>query len=156
MKQIIVGPDADQHVRAFMCQILGNPTGFQAGRGLGMVEKLPDDMARIRAGVWYENFNGANMMMHIASDGTKAWMTREYLWYAFFYPFVECGCKRVTALVAASNTDSRLFCERVGFSTEATLQDAAADGDMIVYRMFRDECRWLKLRERGAINRRIH
>lgn len=156
LKQIIVGPEADTHVRQFMCAVLENPNGFVAGRGLGMVQTLDEDNAKLIAGVWYENFNGANMMMHVASDGSKEWMTREYLWYAFFYPFVECGCRRVTALIAASNVDSISFVDRVGFDKEATLKDAAVDGDMLVYRMFRQDCKWLKLRERGAINRRTH
>ena len=33
----------------------------------------------IVAGVLYEDFNGANVVMHVASDGTAQWMTPEYL-----------------------------------------------------------------------------
>jgi L-amino acid N-acyltransferase YncA len=156
LRKIIVGPQADVIVREFMCQTLQNPNGFVGGRGLGMIKLVNENDAAVLAGVWYENYNGANMMMHVASDGTKNWMTREYLWYAFFYPFAECGCKRVTSLIAASNVESCAFVERIGFELEATLKEAAADGDMFVYRMFRQDCKWLRIRERGTIYRRIH
>jgi RimJ/RimL family protein N-acetyltransferase len=77
-------------------------------------------------------------------------MTKELLWYTFYYPFIECGCKRVTGLVAETNTAAREFDERLGFHLEARLKDAAPEGDLLVYAMFRDECRWLGLRDRMA------
>jgi RimJ/RimL family protein N-acetyltransferase len=84
-------------------------------------------------------------------------MTKELLWYAFYYPFVECGCKRVTGLVEEGNAAAREFDERLGFHLEAKLKDAAPEGDLLVYAMFRDECRWLKLRERiPHINRQVN
>ena len=76
------------------------------------------------------------------------WMTKELLWYTFYYPFVECGVKRVTGLVEETNQHAQRFDERIGFNLEARLKDAAPDGDLLVYAMFRDECRWLKLRDR--------
>ena len=154
-RQIVVGDLADQMVGDFMRLKLHQPNGFQAGRAIGMVHVPPQgpEFAQMIAGVWFENYNGANMMMHVAAEPNSSWMTKELLWYVFHYVFVECGCKRVTGLVSASNDNARQFDERIGFELEAVLKDAAPDGDILVYRMFRDDCKWLKLAGRF---RRVH
>ena len=147
MRQIVIGQD--EVVSQFMQATLHTPHGFQAGRGVGMAEVMPDAL-RLIAGIWFESFNGANMMMHVAALPQSRWMSKELLWYAFFYPFIECGCKRVTGLVEEGNLEAREFDERLGFKLEARLKDAAPGGDLLVYAMFRDECRWLGLRDRSA------
>jgi hypothetical protein len=149
MKRLLIGND--RVISQFMQQILETPYGFESGRGIGIADMMPDmETGRILAGIWFENWNGANMMMHVASLPHSRWMTKELLWYTFYYPFIECGCKRVTGLVAETNTAAREFDERLGFHLEARLKDAAPEGDLLVYAMFRDECRWLGLRDRMA------
>jgi RimJ/RimL family protein N-acetyltransferase len=98
----------------------------------------------IVAGVLYEDYNGANVVMHVASDGTAQWMTPEYLRQCFEYPFKQLGCKRVTGIVPSSNERALRFDERLGFRVEATLKAAHPDGDLIVLSMRRDQCRWLR------------
>ena len=148
MKFIVV--DHDREIAAFMCERMGIQNAFQSGRGVGMLNAPLGDTPRLVAGIWFEQFNGANMMMHVAADPDfrARWMTRELLWYTFHYPFIECGCRRVTGVISASNKEAIEFDERIGFRYEATLKDAAPDGDMLVYVMFREDCRWLKLRDR--------
>ena len=149
MRQLLLGQD--RAVGQFMAAMLGTQSGFEVGRGIGVLEVQADnETAEILAGIWFENYNGANMMMHVAAKPDSRWMSKELLWYTFYYPFIECGCKRVTGLVAESNTAAREFDERLGFRLEARLKDAAPDGDLLVYAMFRDECRWLGLRDRVA------
>jgi len=141
---------ADKQIGAWMAEMLA-PCGFTEGRGIGVVDVLPEmQVAKIIAGIWYESYNGANISMHVAALPNSRWMSKELLWYAFYYPFIECGCKRVTGLVAESNMEAREFDERLGFKIETRLRDAAPDGDLLVYAMFRDECRWLGLRDRVA------
>lgn len=94
----------------------------------------------------YDDYNGASVNMHIASDGSRSWLNREFLWYAFYYPFEQLGCKRVTGLVPESNLSARRFDEHLGFVLEAALKDAHPDGDLLVYRMLRADCRWLNVR----------
>lgn len=94
-------------------------------------------------GVLYEQYNGANVQAHIAGEG-KGWLDREFLWIMFDYPFNQLGVKRITGIVPSSNAAARKFDENLGFVQEAVLEDAHPDGDLIVYRMRRDECRWLR------------
>lgn len=97
------------------------------------------------AGVIYEGFNGRNVWMHVGSVPGRRWLVREYLRYCFEYPFNEMGVDRVSGYVESSNADARKFDEHLGFREEARLAGAAKDGsDVILYVMWRDECRFLK------------
>lgn len=99
------------------------------------------------AGVLYQDFNGANIIAHIAAKSGRHWMTRDYLRIIFDYPFRQLGVRRLTAPVAAKNTQSRQFVEKLGFVVEATLKDALPDDDLVMYCMRREDCRWLSLKD---------
>jgi len=110
---------------------------FSNAQGIGCAN------GEIVAGVVYENWNGRNVVCHIASDLSKRWMTRKYLQTIFDYPFNQMKADRITAPVAASNRDSRRFLEHLGFELEATLEDADPTGDLLLYRLFRNDCKWV-------------
>lgn len=96
------------------------------------------------AGVVYEGFTGHNIWMHVAAEPGARWMTREYLRYCFYYPFVECGVGRVSGWVEDSNEAAKRFDEHLGFREEARLKGAARDGgDVILYVMWRKDCRYV-------------
>lgn len=95
------------------------------------------------AGVAYDRYNGASVCMHVAADG-KHWLTRSYLRACFDYPFNRLNVKKVLGLVDASNAQARKFDEHLGFRLEARLQDAAPGGDLMIYSMTRDQCRYLE------------
>ena len=99
----------------------------------------------IVAGALYEDFNGVNMMVTLAGEG-KYWLNRDFLWFMGWYPFEQVGCKRLTALIAATNAQSIKFSEKIGFVLEATLKEAHPTGDLLVYRLMKEDCRWLKLK----------
>src|SRR3990167_4715204 len=95
------------------------------------------------AGVAYADWNGPNVVCHIAAEG-KHWATREYLWTIFDYPFNKLKVKRITVCVGEGNMDSRRFVEHLGFTLEAELAGAHSTGHLRIYRIFLDECRYLK------------
>ena len=99
---------------------------------------------RLVAGVAYAEFNGPNVVCHIASDGSRKWATREYLRTIFDYPFRQLACKRITVCVGEGNADSRRFVEHLGFILEAELAEAHPTGALLIYRMDRQTCRYLK------------
>jgi len=103
--------------------------------------QLRDD--KVIAAIGYDQYNGQNVFMHVASDGTGKWSTRHILHEAFKFPFVTMGVARVSAWVEDSNYRSRRFVTNLGFTPEARLTHAARDGgDVLIYRMFRQECRY--------------
>ena len=116
--------------------------------------KMVEDMVAIGlqrdgelvAGVLYEGFNGRNVWMHVAAAPGKRWLVRDYIRACFRYAFEVCRVERISGYVEASNADARRFDEHLGFREEARLRFAAADGsDVILYVMWRHECRWLEV-----------
>ena len=97
------------------------------------------------AGVGYTDFNGANIQMHVVATPTKLWLRREFLWACFDYPFNQCKVRRVTGLVAEDNLEARKFDEHLGFERETTLRSACPTGDLIVYVMWKESCKWLSM-----------
>lgn len=95
------------------------------------------------AGVVYDEFNGANVNMHVAAEGVN-WLTRNYLRVVFAYPFQQLKVKRVTAMVAASNKKALRFDLHLGFRLETILRDAAPDGDLLILVMRPQDCRWIR------------
>jgi RimJ/RimL family protein N-acetyltransferase len=100
-------------------------------------------------GVLYSGFNGENIWMHVAGDGGR-WINRAILKAAFAYPFVQLGVSNVWGWVDASNEKARRLDEHLGFKQNAVLTGAAKDGgDVIIYRMTKEECRFL---DKGSKN----
>jgi RimJ/RimL family protein N-acetyltransferase len=99
---------------------------------------------QIVAGVAYANWNGVNVECHIASDGLKRWLTKQYLWTIFDYPFNQLGVNRITVCVGEGNTDSRRFVEHLGFIIEARLKGAHPTGDILIFCMKRQDCRFIQ------------
>jgi RimJ/RimL family protein N-acetyltransferase len=104
------------------------------------------------AGVLFDNKSGANIHMHVASNGTRHWMTPAYMAACFRYAFVQEKCARITGLVRADNTDAQRFDEHLGFRREGQLRAACADGtDLIIYGMLKDECRYISGKYHAAL-----
>lgn len=95
-------------------------------------------------GVIYTGYSKHNIFMHVAGTEGVNWVTKRYVKAAFAYPFNVLNCDRITGWVEASNTKARRFDEHLGFKQEAVLEGAATDGgDVILYRMWKHECRFI-------------
>jgi RimJ/RimL family protein N-acetyltransferase len=96
------------------------------------------------AGAVYEGFNGHNVWVHLAGTPGRRWMTRQFLYAGFAYPFIQLGCSRISGYVEAWNMDARRLDEHFGYKQEAVLRGAASDGgDVILYVMRREDCRYV-------------
>lgn len=98
----------------------------------------------IVAGVAYANWNGPNIECHIASDKSRKWLTKQYLFAIFWYPFVQLDCRRITVCVGSGNKDSIRFVKHLGFQLEATLENAHPTGDILIFRLLKEECRFIR------------
>lgn len=140
MRQVLVG--ADDYVGRWVAL----KAELQFHPGFDITIGLLDPAQGLIAGVLYRNFNGANIEAHIAAQPGARWLTRSFLWAMFDYPFNQLGVRRITGLVPAKNLAARRFDEHLGFVVEATLKDALPGDDLIVYRLRREDCRWLSLK----------
>lgn len=111
--------------------------------GRGTTIGILNDAGKIVVGWTYSDFNGANCVIDVVAD-VDGWCTPEALYMLFAYPFDQLGCKRVTSPVAATNTHCIKFVEWLGATHEATLTDACKTGDVLIYRLFKQDCRWLQ------------
>lgn len=101
---------------------------------------------KLVAGVVYTMDMGNGCMMSVASDGSRAWLNKDFLRAAFWYPFVKMDYTRVTGLVRTDNVDAQRFDEHLGFKREGLLRKGDDDGtDLIIYGMLKEECRWIHI-----------
>jgi RimJ/RimL family protein N-acetyltransferase len=143
VKRIVIGRPVVDWTAAQM----GQHVVFGAAVGFGIEQD-----GEIIAGVVFDDYNGVNINMHVASSKPR-WMTRELLWMVFDYAFNQAKVNRITGLVGEGNTAAREFDEHIGFTLETTLKAAHPSGDLLIYRMFRDECKWLKREFHGKTQR---
>ena len=136
MEKLINDPDRVWH----FLKDIGVPVMYSAGmQGIG--REIDGGLV---GAVLYEGYTTNNIFMHAAGRGRR-WISRKLLSAAFYYPFVQLNCKRITAWVEESNLDSRRFVENVGFEVEATLKGAAHDGgDVFLYVLWKEQCRFIK------------
>ncbi len=120
----------------------GEFNGFGTDIGIGWAKD-----GKLVAGVAYANWNGVNVETHIASDGSKKWLTKKYLYTILDYPYNQLGVKRITSCVGEGNADSRRFVEHLGFSLEARLEKAHPTGDLLIYRMFAKDCKYVEIKD---------
>lgn len=108
----------------------------------------------VRGVVVYENFSQCSVNMHVASDGSGHWITKGLLFTAFAYPFIQCGLRRVTGLVPASNTRALDFDIKLGFTPEGRMRHFLPNGDdMIILGMLREDCPFISKEARHGRRR---
>lgn len=141
MKHIVT--NEDQIVGPWMMERLDAGHWF---KGRGSTIALVDDEKGIVAATMYESCNGASIIMHCAGDG-RDWLNKEFLWFAFYYPFEQLGVKVILSPVEEGNHDCIKFIEHLGFNCEATLPEASPNGNLYIYSLRKQDCRWLALKE---------
>lgn len=136
---------ADKLVTAWVAKRI---PGFQdkgETRALGIIAG-----GKMAGGVVYEDYNGLNIQASIAGEPGVNWLTRDTLHQIFAYPFIGLNCTCITVLCAMTNAPSIRLATKMGFEGEAIVRFAAHDGsDLVVLKMFRDQCRWIRHEQQG-------
>lgn len=100
---------------------------------------------QLAAVVVFDNFSDTDAYIHVASDGSRAWLNRELLLSVFAYPFVQLGLLRLTGLVCADNADALAFDENLGFVREGYHPKAGPGGkDLVSLGLLREHCRFIQ------------
>lgn len=140
MKRILYLPEDWPRIAEFVADRVGGGRKTDNFTAIGL-----ESNDNLVAGVIYSDFNGSNITAGIAGVG-KQWLTPDFLWFMFFYPFKQLGVKRITACVEQGNSASQQFVTRLGFKLECVMERAGRTGDLLVYRMFPEDCRYLERR----------
>lgn len=140
MKSVIYGQD-ERFVRWFEEQVPDSEFDKSA-----VAIGLEQD-GEVIASVVFDMYTGPSICMHVAAVPGRRWMTRDYLWRCFAYPFLQLKCNRITGLVREDNLVAQKFDEHLGFKREGLIRRGATDGtNIILYGMLRDECRFLEIK----------
>jgi len=133
-------------VGRWVCERTGGT--YTEGTAIGLEKD-----GKLIAGVLYDHFNHASVQMHVAAEG-HGWLDREYLWFCFYYPFEQLGVKIIIGLVAGDNFRARRFDEHLGFVLHTKIPEAHPTGDLCIYTMRKDQCRWLEKRNQHGQQKR--
>jgi len=145
LKRIIDQPEDYQRIADFVSEKIGIGRKTDNFTAIGL-----ESDGKLVAGVIYSDFNGSNITAGIAGEGN--WLTSEFLWFMFYYPFCQAGASRITACVETNNLQSQRFVEKLGFELEFSMKRAGRFGDLLIYRMFREDCKYLEKRHARSIN----
>lgn len=94
----------------------------------------------LTAGVIYTDYNGKSIICHIAIDGG---VTADFMNKICDYPFNQCGVTKIIGPVDSSNEKCIRFVKKVGFKEEARIKDAHPSGDVILFTMVKEDCKFL-------------
>jgi len=140
MKTTIYGQDA--RVLDFMAEHLSDCELPADSITLGV-----ESNGELIAGVAFENYTKQNISIHVAALDGRHWLSKDFLFRVFAYPFLQLNCHRVTGLVRVDNLKAQKLDEHLGFVREGIVRRGATDGtDFIIYGMLKEECRWIKVK----------
>jgi RimJ/RimL family protein N-acetyltransferase len=129
--RLVSGPEVGHWVAGKMNGSFSSATGTAIG--------LERDGSLV-AGVMYENWNQQSITAHMAITGR---LTRSFLGAIFRYAFEKCGVHKVILPISSGNAKSNKFAQKLGFTEEARIRDAAPDGDIVIFCLAKNECKYL-------------
>lgn len=106
-------------------------------------------------GGWmFERWTGPGGVVHVhwaANPQARGrWITRTTLNLVAAYVFGQLECKAAIGEAPANNSYVCGLNERVGFKRYTRIEGYFPDGDLVIYRMLKSDCRWLPPGLRGA------
>lgn len=97
---------------------------------------------KLVAGATFDNYSGPNIFLHF-SNSPVGIIPRDFLKLIFGYCFNGLKCKRVSAAFSSNNYKVCRLGKLIGFKLEACLKDCFPDGDMLIYSLKREDCRFI-------------
>lgn len=104
---------------------------------------LPPDPQHVAVAIAWTGFVGRTCQLSAVIQQPQH-LTKAIVREAFRFPFEVCNLLVVIALVDSLNHKSNEICRRLGFEAIARIPNGGLEGDLIVYQMLRQNCRWLR------------
>ena len=124
--------------------ILLEKAGVQPCADMQALVWVNEESQQVEWVVGYTGFIGKVCQMHVVNLGTRR-SPRKMLWAAFDYPFNQVGLEAVLGIVNSNNDSAIRFDKHLGFKEVMRLDGLhVGGGDIVIMRMDRDECRWIK------------
>jgi len=136
--------------RRFVNEFFRSRLGIELSDDFRGVLHVPDayrgassSMDHVAIAVGYNGFVGKTCCMHVVIQKPEA-MSPRIVREAFEFPFNVCGCLAVLGFVDSANTAAMDFDRRLGFKEIDRIEGAGLEGDLVIFRMLRADCRWLR------------
>lgn len=136
--------------RSLITPFFAAKLGIHASDDLRGILWIPDKyhghvmkMEHVGVGIAYNCFVGRTAAIHIVVQD-RTCFTRHVLRELFDYAFNTCGLNFLYAPVDSQNLSAVEFVPRVGFREVNRISQGGIDGDLIMFGMTKQECRWLK------------
>lgn len=137
MKELVIG--RKQYIADWVSEQMGCSRWTSDFEAFGLVR-----YGVMVAGVVVDGYvKGARCSVHCAGSG-KHWLNRELLQVVFRYIFVQLGCKVIVNPVSSANAASLRFTKHIGFTEVCRIEGGCPDGDLVVFKMPKADCRWLE------------
>ena len=92
--------------------------------------------------VLFNEYNGANIELTIYAD--RGMVTRTVIRYLAEYVFNQLKCRRLTVRTKKRNKSVLKLAPRLGFKYENVVSRYFPDDDAVVFRMLREDCKWIR------------
>jgi len=130
--------------------ITGDPRiAAWAGKQLGVRDWGPCESigvvarGKLVAGAVFHQYRYPNIEISFVTVDRR-WATPQTVRGILRYPFLQLGCKRLTAITEATNQPTRAFLCRLGFRLEGMHPDLFESGDAVSYGLLRKDAeKWL-------------
>lgn len=96
----------------------------------------------------FNDYNRSNIELSVVTERPQPFPKGVFR-AVLHYPFIQLGCRRVTAKTRKGDHRARRLIRRLGFKPEGEMVDyypdteAAEADNAMVYGMTRDQCRWV-------------
>lgn len=136
MKTIIY--DQPERVGRWVCSKTGGTYTKDDSTAIGL-----EDDGELIWGAYYNMFNTQSVAIHFSSEQGRR-LNYAFIKAAFMYPFLQLGVKKLIGLVDERNVKSARFVANLGAVLEARIKDASPGGDLLIFTMTPDQCKYIK------------
>lgn len=106
-----------------------------------------EEGGKLLGGVILEGYTGVSIQAHVAGFAPY-WLNRDLLWVMFDYPFTQLGCETIFCQMREKNLDAIEFNRKLGFKEVCRIDGVFPDGQCVLTKLTRSECRWLNITPR--------
>jgi hypothetical protein len=103
-----------------------------------------DEKDNIEWVIGYTAFIGKTCQMHMVNL-KGGYTPKDLLFGAFDYPLNYCGLEKVFGIVNSLNKKAMEYDQKLGFKEAIRFPGMHANGgDMVIFEMNKDDCKWIK------------
>lgn len=97
---------------------------------------------KLLGGAVFSDYTKRTISIHIAGF-VPHWISRDLLWTVFDYAFNQAKVESIFAPIRGNNERAMDFSLKAGFKDCAVIPGVYPEGDLVILRMYRGDCRFL-------------